>query len=262
MARGYLRRPGLTASRFVASPCGCGERLYRTGDLARRRADGTIEYLGRTDRQVKVRGHRIEIGEIESALRGCSSVGQAAVLAVEHAGGDLRLTAYVAGRSGAAEPDSQQLRTELGTRLPDYMIPAIFVTLPALPLTAAGKVDYAALPAPDGQRHDVGAYCEPQTSLQGALADVWAEVLEIDRVGIRDDFFALGGHSLIATRVVAWVREAVAVDLPVKALFDFPTIETLSEQVENVRWLRGETQPAHIAGALSAQAPAQIALQA
>jgi amino acid adenylation domain-containing protein len=244
VGRGYLRRGGLTASRFVASPFIPGERIYRTGDLARLRADGTFEYVGRRDRQVKVRGNRVEIGEIEAALCLCCEVGQAAVVARHKTDGTVYLAAYVAGRSAhGGQPDATALREELGTRVPEYMVPAVIVVLPSLPLTMGGKIDRAALPADEGTQADLDKHAGPETALQAIMATGWAQILEIDTVGIHDDFFKIGGNSLVATRVVAWIRDTLEVDLPIKTLFNCPTVAGLCERIENVRWMKAQEPP-------------------
>ncbi|WP_203854857.1 non-ribosomal peptide synthetase, partial [Dactylosporangium siamense] len=217
VARGYLGRPDLAAERFVADPiAGDGTRWYRTGDLVRLRSDGRPEFLGRADHQVKVRGFRVELGEVEAALRELPGVAGAVVVADER----QRLVAYVVG----AAVDAVALRS----RLPEYMVPSVFVSLPALPLSANGKVDRAALPAPDLSR-PADAFVAPEGPVQEVLAGIWAEVLGVERVGVHDNFFALGGHSLLATRVVSRVRLAFEVELPVAALFDTPTVAELAE---------------------------------
>ncbi|HEY4703726.1 MAG TPA: condensation domain-containing protein, partial [Streptosporangiaceae bacterium] len=249
LARGYLNRPGLTAERFVACPFwGSGERMYRTGDLVRWRSDGELEFLGRIDQQVKVRGFRIELGEVEAALLGHAGVSQAVVVAREDEPGEKRLVAYVVGRDGAA-PGPGDLRAHLQSKLPDYMVPQVFVGLEALPLTANGKVDRRSLPAPEGRPEGL-AYVAPRTPTEEALSQIWGEVLKLDRVGAEDDFFELGGHSLLATRVVALVRERLSLELPVRALFEAPTVEGLSRRLEALRRAgTGLTVPALASGA-------------
>src|SRR3981081_2430530 len=231
LARGYLGRAGLTAERFVANPFGDGERLYRTGDLARWRADGNLEFLGRVDHQVKIRGYRIELGEIEAALHSHAGVEQAVVVAREDAPDDKRLVGYVVGAAGAS-PDANELRAHLKRSLPDYMVPSAFVVLAALPLTPNGKVDGRALPGPEG-RPEIGTYVAPRTATEEVLASIWCEVLKLDRVGIEDNFFALGGHSLVATRVIARVRDVFEGELPLRALFEAPTVRELAEGIED-----------------------------
>ena len=226
LARGYLHRPDLTAERFVPDPFGggAGGRLYRTGDLVRRLGDGSLEFLGRLDHQVKVRGFRIELGEVESVLASLPGVREAVAVVRED-----RLIAYVAGDATA-----DALRQALRERLPDYMVPAAFVTLAALPLTPNGKVDRKALPAPEWQSA-AESPLEPRTPVEELVAGIWAEVLRVDRPGVHDDFFALGGHSLLAAQVVSRVRTALGVELPLRALFEAPTIAGLSRMVDETR---------------------------
>ncbi|MFC6023810.1 phosphopantetheine-binding protein, partial [Plantactinospora solaniradicis] len=190
--------------------------LYRTGDVVRWRADGRPEFLGRADFQVKVRGFRIELGEIEGVLRAVPGVA-AAVVVADGPVGQSRLVAYVVADSGAGVAVAQ-LRVVLRERLPEYMVPAVFVELTALPLNANGKIDRAALPAVEGVRPDADAqFVAPRTPAEELLAGIWAEVLGVDRVGVRDNFFTLGGHSLLATRVVSRIRAVFAVEVPVAA---------------------------------------------
>jgi amino acid adenylation domain-containing protein/non-ribosomal peptide synthase protein (TIGR01720 family) len=234
VARGYLNRPALTAERFVPDAFAAepGARMYRSGDAVRWRADGTLDYLGRLDAQVKVRGFRIELGEIEAALRGHDSVRECVVVVREDAPGDRRLVAYVVGAV-----DADELRAHLRRGLPEYMVPAAFVAMDALPLTANGKLDRRALPAPAAAED---AYVAPRTPTEEVVAGVWAEVLRLDRVGVDESFFALGGHSLLATRVVSRIREVLGAELPLRALFEAPTVAELAARVEA---LRGDAQP-------------------
>ena len=230
LARGYLGRPGLTAERFVASPFGRGERLYRTGDLVRYLPDGNLVFLGRLDHQVKLRGFRIELGEVEACLLGHVGVAQAAVLVREDDPGEKRLVAYAVAREGQV-PGAGELREHVRRHLPDYMVPSAFVLLDALPLTSNGKVDRKALPAPEG-RPDVGAYAAPESPAEELLAGIWSEVLKLERVGRNDNFFELGGHSLLATNVIARIYETFEVELPLRALFEAPTVVDLAVKVE------------------------------
>ncbi|HEX8695435.1 MAG TPA: amino acid adenylation domain-containing protein, partial [Longimicrobium sp.] len=231
LARGYLDRPALTAERFVPDPFGGtpGARLYRTGDRVRWMADGTLEYLGRLDVQVKVRGFRIELGEIEVRLAEHPEVREAVVLAREDPPGDRRLVAYVVG-----EVETDVLRAYLRQSLPEYMVPSAFVVLEALPLTPNGKVDRKALPAPELASAEE-RYVAPRTPVEEVLAGIWAEVLRLERVGVRDNFFELGGHSLLATRVVSRVRAVFDVELPLRAIFEAPTVARLAVRVEEMR---------------------------
>ncbi|HEX2188234.1 MAG TPA: phosphopantetheine-binding protein, partial [Longimicrobiaceae bacterium] len=221
VARGYLNRPELTAQRFVENPFGEG-RLYRTGDRVRWLADGTLEYLGRLDEQVKIRGFRIELGEIEARLAEHPGVREAVVLAREDVPGDRRLVAYVVG-----EVEADALRAHVRQGLPEYMVPSAFVVLDRLPLTANGKVDRRALPAPELASAEE-RYVAPRTPTEEVLAGIWAEVLGIERVGVEESFFDLGGHSLLATRVVSRVRELFSVELPLRALFEGPTVAEMA----------------------------------
>lgn len=231
VARGYLDRDELTAERFLPDPFHGeeGARMYRTGDLARWLPSGDLEFLGRVDHQVKVRGYRVELGEIEDALTAHPDVSEAAVLAREDTPGDQRLVAYVVG----SPVEALELQDALRARLPDYMIPAAIVALDDLPRTPNGKVNRDALPAPEASRAALSAaYVAPRTPLEVALADVWAEVLRVEQVGAEDDFFELGGHSILAVRLVARVSETFGVELGLRTLFDAPTVAGLVAALE------------------------------
>ncbi|HEX4959375.1 MAG TPA: non-ribosomal peptide synthase/polyketide synthase, partial [Thermoanaerobaculia bacterium] len=231
LAQGYWRRPELTAERFIASPFGpAGSRLYRTGDLVRWLPGGALEFLGRIDQQVKLRGFRIEPGEIEAALAAHPVVSAAVVKVWEPVPGDRRLAVWVVGKDGNA-PDGKALRAFLEERLPAYMVPSAFVALPDLPLTPNGKVDRRALPDPVATDLGSEAGVAPRTAEEEILAGIWCEVLGAAGVGIHDDFFALGGHSLLATQVQSRAREAFAVELPLRSLFERPTVAALAAEV-------------------------------
>jgi amino acid adenylation domain-containing protein len=231
LARGYLNRPGLTAEKFIPDPWGeSGSRLYRTGDLARFRGDGELEFLGRIDQQVKVRGYRIELGEVESALRMHPGVRDAAVVAAGNAAGERRLVAYVA--AGEKLAGGSELRAFLKEKLPEYMIPSAFVSLPAIPLTPNGKVDRAALPSLDPNRPELRApYAAPRTPVEEILAAIWPKVLGVEQMGIDDNFFALGGDSIRSVRAVALAKER-GIDCSVEQLLQFQTIRELGQEVK------------------------------
>ncbi|WP_284117640.1 non-ribosomal peptide synthase/polyketide synthase [Streptomyces fragilis] len=233
LARGYLGRPGLTATRFPADPYGApGTRMYRTGDRARRRADGTLEYLGRADQQVKIRGYRIEPGEIEAALHAHPGVGSAAVEVHEDASGTRRLVAYVVPAAGGTAVPAAELRAHLERSLPSYMVPAAYVPLPALPLTVNGKLDRRALPAPGPDGFAArGERVAPRTRAERLVAAAWADVLDVAEPGAEDDFFALGGDSLLAVRVTARLRAAFGQDVSPRLLFTHPTVAALAAEL-------------------------------
>jgi amino acid adenylation domain-containing protein len=233
VGRGYLAEPVRTAQVFVPDPfVGSGSRLYRTGDLARWLSTGEIEFLGRVDFQVKVRGFRIEPGEIESVIGRHPAVHQAVVLALEE-DGQKRLVAYAVAQAGQTL-DVADLRSFVKERLPDYMVPAAFMVLPAMPLTANGKVDRRALPAPVWGRGDDEGFVEPRNEIEEALAELWKEILKVPRVGAFDSFFELGGHSLLATQLVSRIQQTFEIDLKLRTLFEAPTLAELSLVVEEL----------------------------
>ena len=266
LARGYHGRPEQTAERFLPDPWGAlsgkpGARMYRTGDRVRHGPDGNLEFLGRADHQVKLRGFRIELGEIEIVLAGHPAVREAVALACENRPGDLRLVAYVVPGE-APGPSAAELRAHLGERLPEYMLPAGFVLLEALPLSPNGKIDRGALArlapvesrpeggrtAPQGPVEELlaGIWSEvlgvERTPLEEVLAGIWCEVLGVERVSVRDDFFRLGGHSLLATQLIARVRQMFQVELPLRRLFETPTVEALAQAVEAAEARPGQSR--------------------
>ncbi|MCE0521743.1 MAG: amino acid adenylation domain-containing protein [Methylacidiphilales bacterium] len=229
LARGYHNRSELTAEKFIPDPFSGvpGARLYKTGDLARFLPDGNVEYLGRLDHQIKIRGFRVELGEIEEVLNQHPGVQASVVMAREDAPGDKRLVAYVVNRNGAVP--SSELRECIRAKLPDYMMPSAFVTLKAFPLTPNGKVDRKALPKPDVEAGaDKSTFVKPRTRTENALAEIWREVLSLKHVGIRDTFFELGGHSMLAVRLVSKINKSLGLGLPILVLFQNPTIEKLA----------------------------------
>ena len=229
VSRGYVGAPGMTADRYRPDPQGApGARMYRTGDLGRVLPDGDLHCLGRMDHQVKVRGFRVEPGEIETVLAAHPTVREAAVTAWDDRG-ETRLAAYVVAEG--EEPPSSALREHVRAHLPEYMVPDAIAFLPALPHTPNGKVDRLALPAPRPDREGAGEYVAPRTPEEAALAAIWSEVLGVERVGVRDDFFALGGHSLLATQIVARVRQAMHAEVPLGTVFAMPTVEELARQL-------------------------------
>ncbi len=233
VARGYLNRPELTAARFIADPTGQapGVRFYQTGDVARFRSDGNLEYLGRIDQQVKIRGYRIELGEVEAALAQHPAVHQAIVVAREDRPGDKRLVAYVVAQ-GDAPLDGREVRRFLGERLPGFMVPALVVVLDALPLLPNGKVDRLGLPPPEAVRPGGVAFRRPATEREQAIAGVWEEVLGVSSIGVDEDFFALGGDSLAAARVAARLAQVLHVEIPLRDLFECPTVGALAREIE------------------------------
>ena len=228
-AKGYLNQPQQTAERFVNNPFspGGGTRLYRTGDLARFLPDGNIEFLGRIDQQVKIRGFRVEPAEIENVLKQHAAVQQAVVVPVEDKNGDKRLVAYFVAKKPA--PGTDDLRSLLASKLPEYMVPSAIMQLESLPLTKNGKIDLAALPSPEHAAAKSGT--APRNSTEQQLVEIWREVLRIDNFGVEDNFFELGGHSLLATQVISRVRSAFHVQLPLRSLFDAPTVAGLAAEI-------------------------------
>ncbi|HZG51626.1 MAG TPA: amino acid adenylation domain-containing protein [Pyrinomonadaceae bacterium] len=244
LARGYLNRPGLTAERFIPHPFarGAGARLYRTGDTVRHLSTGVLEYLGRADAQVKLRGNRVELGEVEALLSAHPSVRAAVAVVREDASGEAALLAYVVSDETAAA-DSVELRTYLRAHAPEYMVPSEIITLERFPLLPNGKVDRRALPAPrPGQRQRTAAYTAPRTELEQSLAALWQEFLHVEQVSATDNFFDLGGHSLLMIRVHSRLQELLGRSLPIVKMFQYPTIEALAQ------WLdEGEAAPDELA---------------
>jgi acyl-coenzyme A synthetase/AMP-(fatty) acid ligase/acyl carrier protein len=231
VARGYLGRADLTAERFVANPFdGAGERMYRTGDLVRRSVDGVVEFVGRAGDLVKILGFRVELAEIEAVLATYPGIADAAVVAREVEAGERRLVAYVVPDGDAPDVlDVTALRAHVRDALPEYMVPAAFVVIDELPLTANGKVDRAALPLPTFESGS--GYRAPQGPTEQILCEVFAEVLGVDQVGVEDSFFDLGGHSLLAMRLLNRIRAELGVELPISALFDTPTVAGLARAI-------------------------------
>ncbi|WP_163021417.1 phosphopantetheine-binding protein, partial [Pseudomonas viridiflava] len=244
LARGYLERPALTAERFVADPLGqAGERLYRTGDRVRWGSDGALEYLGRLDQQVKLRGFRVEPQEIEARLLAQPGIGHAAVLVRETVVGPQLIGYYTAALEDESEAEqAERIKSALALELPDYMVPTQFVRLYSMPLSPSGKLDRRALPEPQCQTRE---HVEPQSALQKQIAAIWREVLGVPRVGLRDDFFTLGGHSLLATQIISRVRQACDIDLPLRTLFEASKLGAFAEQVASIQasGVRGSLQP-------------------
>ncbi|MCT8354698.1 condensation domain-containing protein, partial [Photorhabdus kayaii] len=243
VARGYLNRPELTAERFIADPFSDepAARLYKTGDLGRWLPDGNIEYLGRNDFQVKIRGFRIELGEIEARLAACDGVREAVVVAREDAPGDKRLVAYLVPQAGMGL-DAATLRAELSTSLADYMLPGAFVGLEALPLTPNGKLDRQALPAPDQRAVVTRQYEAPQGKLEQQLAQIWQDLLGVERIGRHDNFFELGGHSLLIVSVIERLR-LMNLHLDVGTVFAEPTLMAMAARVSKEENIAGEGVP-------------------
>jgi hypothetical protein len=231
VARGYLNREELTAERFLKDPFSADPeaRMYRTGDLGLWRADGNIEYLGRNDSQVKIRGFRIELGEIEAQLQEYQAIRDAVVIAREDQAGDKRLLAYYVANEDA-QLNVTELRAHLQKALPEYMVPAAYVQLEQMPLTPNGKLDRKALPAPEGDAYARREYEMPEGEVEVAIARIWQELLRVDRVGRHDNFFEIGGHSLLAVQALSRINDALDISMPVRTFFVNPRVSDLADQ--------------------------------
>jgi len=248
LSPGYWRRPDLTAAAFRPDPAGGPARIYRTGDLGRRLPDGCLLHLGRQDFQVKIRGFRVEVAEVEGALLSLPQVREAVVVAREDRPGERRLVAYLVPTARPA-PTVSALRQALAATVPDYMVPAAFVVVDTLPKTPGGKVDRRALPAPGRARPALDQpLVAPRTPVEAAVGAIWQEVLGLDEIGLHDNFFDLGGHSLAVGQVLARVTETFHVDLPVRILFEAPTVNGLALAV--IRGLMQDVGADEIAGLL------------
>ena len=249
VAQGYLNRPELSAAKFVDNPFdppalphtplnkgGRGDRLYKTGDLAKFLPNGQIECLGRIDFQVKVRGFRIELGEIEAVMAQYPAIKEAVAAVREDKPGEKILVGYFVAQDNTTEEETNQLRPFLKERLPDYMVPMQFMKLDTMPLTPNGKVDRKALPKPDNYQALAANYVAPRNDLEREVADIWAEVLGLEKVGIYDNFFELGGYSLLAIKIVARMRQSLQVEILLPNLFELPTIADLSARISALRW--------------------------
>jgi acyl-CoA synthetase (AMP-forming)/AMP-acid ligase II/acyl carrier protein len=244
LARGYLHRPDLTAERFIPSPFRQGEVLFKTGDLGRYLADGRIEYLGRRDHQVKIRGFRVELGEVETRIKEVPAVAGCVVVLREDRPGDQRLVAYYVVTSGG-EFLMSDLRSYLLSKLPDFMVPQYFVQLAAIPLTPNGKVDRKALPKPEAGTFSDRGYAAPRTDIERTIADVWRQVLNIEKVGIHDNFFDLGGHSLLMTQIKSKVENLLGRQISMITLFQFPSIDALCTYLCNDEKLKSTVKQIH-----------------
>ncbi len=245
LARGYLNKPDLSAESFVPNPFSQrqGNRLYKTGDLGRYLPDGNIEFLGRVDHQVKIRGFRIELGEIEENLNSHPAVQYAVVLAREDKPGDKRLVAYfVPDRKSKEQPTNNDLQEFLKKKLPDYMVPAVFVMLEEMPLSPSGKIDRKALPAPELDRSGGNEFVAPSTPTEELIAEIWAEVLEIEQIGVFDNFFELGGHSLTGVKLQSRIQDAFQIELPLNKLFEVPTVAELANLIEGEKFSQEKSE--------------------
>ncbi|AOX00346.1 hypothetical protein BJP34_13570 [Moorena producens PAL-8-15-08-1] len=242
LARGYLNRPKLTQEKFIPNPFSKepGSRLYKTGDFACYLPDGNIKFLGRIDNQVKIRGFRIELDEIEATLTENPQVKEAVVIAREDIPGDKHLVAYIV--TGETVPTKSELRSFLKQKLPDYMVPSAFVTLESLPLTPNGKIDRRGLPAPDISQASETTFVPPNTPTEELLGAIWSQILGIEKIGIHNNFFELGGHSLKATQVISQIRQVFSIDLPLKTLFEQPTVAQLSDRIDTINWASQQSQ--------------------
>jgi len=260
VARGYHRRPGLTAERFVPDPFTPGARLYRSGDLARRNADGDIEFVGRADEQVKIRGFRIELGEVAAAIAVDPSVGQAVVVAGDLPGLGKSLVGYLTPSDGADREsvDLARIRARVAAALPEYMTPAGYVVIDEIPITTHGKIDRAALPEPQITAHT--EYRDPSTVTERRIATMFSDLLGHDRIGVDDSFFDLGGHSLVATKLVSRIRSEYAVELGIRDVFELDTVAALAERVDALRaGTRGQSRPTLIAATHDQPSPLSAA---
>jgi hypothetical protein len=235
VARGYLNRPGLTEERFLTDSFVENGRMYKTGDVARWLPDGNIEFIGRNDYQVQIRGFRIELGEVETALKRHEAVCEVVAIVREDSRGEKCLVAYIVPSAGE-HPTVNEMYCFSREKLPDYMVPSAFVLLDALPLTSNGKVNRKALPAPDTLRHGLEEELDPpRTSSEETLVGIWTDILQVERIGIYDNFFQLGGHSLLATQVMSRARHAFQTDMPLRVLFEAPTIAGLAAAFDGSR---------------------------
>jgi amino acid adenylation domain-containing protein len=258
LARCYIGHPDRTAERFIADPFSIqpGSRMYRTGDLGRRAHDGTIEFHGRTDDQIKIRGHRVELREIEAVLREQAGIHDAAVMLRENPACDEILVAYVVPQESSF--NEAAARAHVQARLPDYMLPATYVTVLSLPVTVNGKLDRMALPTPDWERPDLLLpYVGPTTAIQETLCEIWSRVLGVEPIGIEDDFFELGGHSLLATEVISQVRQFFGVDIELRVLFESSTVLAFGQKVESLTGAR-ETEPSSLLHKIERLSPEEV----